>query len=106
MRERPNPQSTRTAATESSPVFRLRSAKSGVDAAAQVNGEEFTVLKDSLVVGDWSATGRAPSTRRAYDSYRALYGKLLADGSIVAEAGQGRLTFDKLRVLWSINRGL
>jgi hypothetical protein len=72
----------------------LRNVKAGVDAQAQVNGEEFTVLKDSLIVGAWIATGKAASTRRAYDSYRAQHHKLVADGSIAVEGRIGRLTRD------------
>jgi len=76
-----------------SPVFTLTS-KGGVDARAQVIGDEFTMLEGSLVVGTWAGTGSAESTRRAYASYRAAHEKLIAEGAIEATGALGRLTRD------------
>jgi len=94
VRERTQTAIAPAVAASPSPIFRLRNAKAGVDAQAQVNGEEFTVLAGSRVVGAWTATGNAASTRRAYDSYRAQHDKLVADGSIAVEGHIGRLTRD------------
>lgn len=80
--------------SQTSPTFRLQNVKSGVDALAQVSDGEFTMLEGSVVVGQWSATGKAESTRRSYASYRAMHEKLVADGSIAVEGRLGRLTRD------------
>lgn len=85
---------THPAPASDSPTFHLLNAKIGVDAQAQVNGDEFTLLAGSIVVGAWTTVGRAESTRRAYAAYRAQHDKLVADGSIVVEGGRGRLTRD------------
>jgi hypothetical protein len=77
-----------------SPVFRLPNRKLGVDARAQQIDGEFTMLSGSTVVADWQGVGKANSTIRAYQSYRAAHQKLLADGSIVVSDGVGRLTKD------------
>jgi len=87
---------TRTQPTPASdsPTFHLMNAKLGVNAQAQANGDEFTMLSGSVVVGAWTTVGRAESTRRSYAAYRAQHEKLVADGSIVVEGGRGRLTRD------------
>ena len=87
---------TRTQPTPASdsPTFHLMNAKLGVNAQAQVNGDEFTMLSGSVVVAAWTTVGRAESTRRSYAAYRAQHEKLVADGSIVVEGGRGRLTRD------------
>lgn len=77
-----------------SPIFSLVNAKLGVNAKAQLNGDEFTVLEGSIVVGAWSGTGKAESTKRAYANYRVQHERLIADGSIVVRDGAGRLTRD------------
>jgi Domain of unknown function (DUF4357) len=46
------------------------------------------------VVADWHGVGKADSTIRAYQSYRAQHQKLLADGSITVAGGIGTLTKD------------
>lgn len=76
-----------------SPLFTL-TTKAGVDARAQVIGDEFTMLEGSVVVGTWAGTGSAESTRRAYASYRAAHEKLVADGAIEVTGDLGRLTRD------------
>lgn len=75
-----------------SPIFHLRHAKSGVDAQAQQIDGEFTMLADSLVVATWHGVGKAASTRKAYNSYRAQHDQLLMNGSIAVEGDNGRLT--------------
>lgn len=77
-----------------SPVFRLLNKKLGVDARAQQIDGEFTMLAGSAVVADWQGVGKADSTIRAYQSYRAAHQKLLADGSIAVTDGIGRLAKD------------
>lgn len=77
-----------------SPVFRLIRRQAGVDASAQQVDGEFTVLAGSIVVAQWSRTGAAASTVKAYASYRAQHEKLIADGAIRAENGRGILTRD------------
>lgn len=77
-----------------SPIFNLISSKARVDARAQMIGDEFTVLKDSKVVGTWAAAGRADSTVRSYAAYRAQHERLIADGSIVVRDGVGHVTRD------------
>jgi len=79
---------------EASPVFRLAVPRTGVDASAQVNGDEFTLLAGSTVVAAWTGSGTTESTRRAYAALKARYDKLVADGSIVIEGGKGRVTRD------------
>lgn len=84
-----------TLSEDESPEFALRLQKSGVDARAQmVNGNEFTMLAGSRVIGAWTGEGKAETTRRAYASYRALHERLVADGSIRIENGVGVLTRD------------
>lgn len=83
-----------SAATAESPTFVLRHQKLGVEAHAQVNGDEFTMLAGSLIVGEWTGEGKAESTRRAYASYRAMHQRLIADGSIAVQGSIGRLTRD------------
>ena len=77
-----------------SPVFRLVNKKLGVDALAQQIDGEFTMLATSKVVGDWHGVGKADSTIKAYESYRAHHQKLIADGSIAILEGCGTLTKD------------
>lgn len=80
--------------TVESPTFTLTNARSGVDARATSNGDEFTVLAGSVVVGSWTAEGRADSTKRSYASYRAQHEKLVADGSIEVVGSHARLARD------------
>lgn len=77
-----------------SPVFTLKNAKAGVDASAQQIDGEFTLLAGSRVVPVWHGVGKATSTQKAYANYRAQHEGLLADGSIVVEAGVGHVTRD------------
>ena len=81
-------------AADPSPVFTLKSPKHGVDAQAVVNGDEFTMLAGSKVVGHWQGQGRTPSTQRSYASYRAQHLKLVTDGSIRVDGSVGTLTRD------------
>ncbi len=94
IRTRASATGTAIARAVDSPMFSLTSGKLGVNATAQSNGDEFIMLAGSVVVGTWSATGTAESTRRAYDSYRARHERLIADGSIVVEGASGHLTRD------------
>lgn len=77
-----------------SPVFRLQNKKLRVDARAQQIDGEFTMLAGSTIVADWHGVGKADSTIRAYQSYRAQHQKLIADGSIVITDGTGTLAKD------------
>jgi hypothetical protein len=77
-----------------SPVFKLENRKLGVSATAQQIDGEFTMLTGSRVVADWHGVGKADSTIKAYESYRAQHLKLIADGSIVVESGVGRVVKD------------
>lgn len=77
-----------------SPVFRLQNKKLRVDARAQQIDGEFTMLAGSAVVADWHGVGKADSTIRAYDSYRAHHQKLIGDGSILIVNGVGTLVKD------------
>jgi len=77
-----------------SPVFRLQNKKLRVDARAQQIDGEFTMLAGSAVVADWHGVGKADSTIRAYEAYRAQHQKLVADGSIVIDNGIGSLAKD------------
>ena len=87
----PKPASGASAADDVSPIFRLRHAKSGVDAQAQQIDGEFTMLAGSSVVPSWHGVGKAASTRKAYMSYRTQHEQLLANGSIVVDGDRGRL---------------
>ena len=80
--------------TTASPVFTLSVPRNGVDARAQVNGDEFVMLKGSQVVPTWANAGKSESTRRSYASYRAQFDALVADGSIVVEGDHGHLARD------------
>lgn len=82
---------TPSEATES-PIFRLRHIKLGVDAQAQQIDGEFTMLAGSLVVGSWHGISKADSTMKAYASYRAHHGQLVAGGAIAIEGGKGHVT--------------
>lgn len=77
-----------------SPVFRLQNKKLGVDARAQQIDGEFTMLPGSKVIADWHGVGRADSTIRAYETYRAHHSKLVANGSIAVRNGVGTLVKD------------
>lgn len=77
-----------------SPVFRLRQVKLGVDARAQQIDGEFTMLAGSLGVPSWHGVGKAASTVKSYASYRAQHERLLGDGAIVLENGQGHVVRD------------
>lgn len=81
-------------ATEMSPVFTLVNAKSGVDARAQVIGDEFTVLAGSKVVAIWSGGARTASSIKTYAGYREVHSRLVAEGSIIVEDGIGRVARD------------
>lgn len=93
IRTRPVAITAQVAEATSSPVFTL-AHRAGVDARAQVLGDEFTVLAGSVVVGSWAGLGSADSTRRAYASYRAQHEKLIADGAIEVRGKLGYLTRD------------
>lgn len=82
------------AAASDSPIFRLVNARSRVDASAQQIDGEFTVLAGSKIVAEWSATGTAATTMKAYASYRAQHQKLIADGAISVADGVGLTTRD------------
>jgi hypothetical protein len=84
--------SDRVGDTTGSPVFHLRQAKLGVDASAQQIDGEFTMLAESTVVASWHGVGKADSTRRAYDTYRAQHQHLVDTGAIAVVDGIGRLT--------------
>lgn len=75
-----------------SPVFRLTNVKGRVDASAQQIDGEFTVLEGSHVVATWHGVGKAASTIKQYDYFRAQHEQLLDQGDIVIEDGRGRLT--------------
>ena len=45
-------------------------------------------------MADWHGVGKAESTIRAYESYRAQHQKLVADGSITVANGVGALAKD------------
>ena len=94
IRVRPQPGTSETLNSTVSPIFRLKSARQGVDANAQQIDGEFVILSGSLVVPMWHGVGNAASTQRAYASYRARHEELLADGSIVVENGTARTTRD------------
>jgi len=88
-----SPTSTTRLPSES-PVFRLKNAKTGVDALAQQIDGEFTMLAGSIVVPSWHGVGKADSTIKAYASYRAQHEQLVADGAVTVEDGLGRVTRD------------
>lgn len=46
---------------------------------------------DPPSVAGWHGVGKADSTIKAYESYRAQHLRLIADGSIVVESGVGRV---------------
>lgn len=77
-----------------SPVFHLRHGKHGVAARAQQIDGEFTMLAGSAVVAHWHGAGKAQSTIKAYESYRAQHQKLVSEGSIVVEGTTGRVVKD------------
>jgi hypothetical protein len=94
IRVRPKPGVPGAPDTAVSPVFRLKSARQGVDATAQQIDGEFVMLSGSLVVPVWQGVGNADSTKRAYASYRAQHEELVADGSIAVENNIARTTRD------------
>ena len=77
-----------------SPIFHLVNRKLGVAATAQQIDGEFTMLAGSKLVADWHGVGKADSTIKAYESYRAQHHKLVADGSIVVEDSVGHVAKD------------
>ena len=77
-----------------SPIFTLTAPKRGVKAQGRVVGDEFIMLKDARIVGEWSNEGGMPSTRRSYESLRAQHTKLVDDGSVTVEGTIGTLTRD------------
>lgn len=81
-------------ASTESPVFTLVQKKRGVNARAQQIDGEFIMLAGSYVVDEWTGVGKAETSRRAYDGYRAQHESLIADGSIVVEGSVGRTTRD------------
>lgn len=93
IRTRPVAITSQVAEADTSPVFTLGN-KAGVDARAQVLGDEFTILAGSVVVGTWAGVGNADSTRRSYASYRAQHEKLIAEGAIEVRGKLGYLTRD------------
>ena len=78
--------------TAESPIFTYAIQGGGVDAQSPDIDGEFTMLAGSLVVPSWHGVGKAPSTKKAYASYRSQHEQLLADGAIFVEDGQGRVT--------------
>ena len=87
------PQTVASSLSES-PVFTLTNKHKTVDARAQQIDGEFIMLSGSVVVPTWHGVGNARSTQKAYASYRAQHEGLVADGSIVVEAGTARTTRD------------
>jgi len=81
-------------APEESPLFTLAVHKKGILAHGRVDGDEFVMLKDSVIVAAWTNPGRSESTRRSYASYKSQFDGLVADGSINVEDGHGHLTRD------------
>lgn len=77
-----------------SPIFTLTVPKRAIEARARVVGDEFIMLEGSRIVGEWTNEGGKPSTRRAYESYRARHTKLVDDGSIAVDGPCGTLTRD------------
>lgn len=94
IRVRPLPSPVSPSGAAESPVFTLTNARAGVDARAQQIDGEFTLLSGSEVVAFWHGVGKAESTQRAYAAYREKHKILLADGSIVAADGVGRVARD------------
>lgn len=94
IRVRQRPLDANPTKTAESPIFALQRSRAGVDASAQQVDGEFIMLNGSTVVPEWHGVGKAPSTQKAYASYRAQHEGLLADGSIVVENGVGRTTRD------------
>lgn len=84
----------RVAESETDQIFILKVSKTGIDAKARVDGDQFVMLSGSTIVGSWNKTGSTESTRRAYASYKAQFDALVADGSIAVTGGHGRLTRD------------
>ncbi|MHA6795909.1 GIY-YIG nuclease family protein [Pseudonocardia bannensis] len=81
---------------QESPVFRLINAKAQVDARAQQVDGEFTVLAGSAVVAVFPPVNpkHLPSTAKQHAARQAEHERLLADGSITAEGGVGRVARD------------
>ena len=82
----------KAADTTGSPIFHLRQVRLGVDARAQQIDGEFTMLAGSTVVPSWHGVGKADSTKKAYDTYRAQHQQLIDTGAIAVVDGNGRLT--------------
>lgn len=94
IRARVEKPSARDPEGDRSPIFRLTDNRRGVEAEAQVIDGEFFVLKGSRIVSEWTAVGKSDSTRRAYAGYRERHKKLVADGSVVVEAGVATVARD------------
>ncbi|MEU6597266.1 GIY-YIG nuclease family protein [Streptomyces flaveolus] len=92
----PAPQPATVVQAATSPVFRFRRAKIGVNAQAQLIDGEFTVLAGSVVRAAMpDRDGFSESTARQYKVRQEQHRKLLEDGSIVIEAdGIAHLTRD------------
>lgn len=80
--------------TEESPVFHLEVPRRGIHARAQFLGGEFLLLEGSIVSGTWSGKGKADTTKRSYDSQKARFDKLIADGSITVAGARATVTRD------------
>lgn len=77
-----------------SPVFVLKREKRGVSLRAQQVDGELTVFEGSRVVPVWDGAAGVESSRRSYSALRAKHEKLIADGTIAVDGGQGVLTRD------------
>lgn len=76
-----------------SPVFYLKSTRSGVDAQMQLVDGEFFVLKGSKTVPHWNVVrGTAAATISTYKALAARHQKLIDDGSIQTDGETGVLT--------------
>ncbi len=80
--------------TDESPVFSFVDPRRRVDARGRIREGGFVLMAGSRVVPEWTNTGRTPATVKSYAAYQAQYDALVADGSIVVEGGQGRVTRD------------
>ncbi|GAA2884063.1 GIY-YIG nuclease family protein [Pseudonocardia halophobica] len=94
IRVKPSPKAP--AEPQESPVFRLLNAKLGVDAQAQQVDGEFTVLAGSKIVAVFppGSPKHSASTAKQHAARHAEFERLLADGSIVVEDGNGRVARD------------
>lgn len=94
IRVKPSPKAP--AEPQQSPIFHLRTVKTGVDARAQQIDGEFTVLAGSEVIAAFPAgsSKHSASTAKQHAAREAEHQRLLADGSIVVEGGKGRVVRD------------